>query len=103
MILSGLNLDRLGLEYDPVKMRDAVDKISVAVSMQVLAFGLGILFCLVFKLEVVSALNLQLHNEIVKRVLTGLLAGAGIGPVHSVFRMSGEKRKIKELKSAAQR
>ena len=96
-----INLDNLNLEYDPVKIRDAVDKISVALALQLLAFGLGILLCLLFELEVVSALNLQLKNEMLKQILTGLLAGAGIGPIHSVFRMSGEKRKIKELKATA--
>lgn len=94
-----VNLDNLNLEYDPLKMREAVNQVSVALVLQLLAFVLGVLLCLVFKLEVVSALNLQLENETLKQILTGLLAGAGIAPIHSVFRMSGEKRKIKELKT----
>ena len=94
-----INLDNLNLEYDPVKVRATVDKICVALALQFLAFGLGILFCIVFGLEVVSALNIHIKSELLKQILSGLLAGTGIGPIHSVFRMSGEKRKIKELKA----
>ena len=93
------NLDALNLDYDPVKVRAKVNQISVALILQVFAFILGVMLCLFFNLEVMSALNLQIENETMKQILSGLLAGAGIGPVHSVFRINGEKRKIKELKA----
>ena len=94
------NLDRLKLEYNETKVRNLVNKISVDIVLHFLAFSLGIVFCLAFKLEVISALNIPIESETLKYILSGLLAGAGIGPIHSVFRMTGERRKIKELKTA---
>ncbi len=94
------NLDRLKLEYDETKIRNLLNKISVDIVLHLLAFSLGIIFCLVFKLEVISALKISIESETLKYILSGLLAGAGIGPIHSVFRMTGERRKIKELKNA---
>jgi len=93
-------LDRLKLEYDEEKVKNHVNKTAVDIVLHILAVSIGIVFCLAFKIEVISLLNIPLENDVLKYIFSGILAGAGIGPIHSVFRMTGERRKIKELSAA---
>jgi len=92
-------LERLPLEYDEQKMRDQVNRIIITLILQVSAFLIGIAICRGFKIDMLEALNVNLQSPTLRYVFSGLLAGAGIGPIHSVFRMANEKRKLKELKT----
>jgi len=94
-------MDRFGIYYDAEKVRANLRKYLIFTVMQFFAFVLGVLLALFLKLDVLVQLQMSL-GEPYGFILTGLIIGAGVEPVHSFFRIAQEKRKLKKLKLQAQ-
>ena len=94
-------MDRLGIYYDADKVRSNLRKYLIFAVIQFCAFVLGIFLAFLFKMDVLTQLQMSV-GEPYGFILTGLIIGAGVDPVHSFFRIAQEKRKIKKLKTKAQ-
>ncbi|RLD15896.1 hypothetical protein DRI50_03175 [candidate division KSB1 bacterium] len=89
-------MDRMGILYNPEKVRSNLKKYLIFAVMQFLAFGLGIVLAWLLKMDVLAQVQLNVGQPL-GFILTGLIIGAGVDPVHSFFRIAQEKRKIKKL------
>ena len=89
-------LDGLGISYDAEALRRRLNQMVLFTVMQLGAFVLGILLAYLLRLDVFTVLQINLGKPYAYLV-TGLIIGAGVEPVHSFFRIAQEKRKIKKL------
>ncbi len=94
-------MDRLGIFYQPEQVRARLKKILLFTVMQTLAFLMGVYLAWQLHLDVFNAMDIALSPQFAV-VLTGLIIGAGVEPVHAFFRIAQEKRKLKELLSKLQ-
>ena len=92
-------MDKLKLSYKEEDIKQIIRTVLLAIVLHTLGLIIGIVICLNFKLGVVHLLGWANINPTLNYLITGLLIGAGIDPVHSVFRLAEEKRRIKKLKS----
>lgn len=92
------SMDGLGIFYDEQTAKKKLQKYMIFAVMQFWGFVLGVGFALELQLNALSRLNVAV-SDVFGYIITGLVIGAGIEPVHSFFRIAQEKRKIKELLS----
>lgn len=90
-------LDKLALEYNAVLVRSLVDKIVTTFAVHTLGFVLGVIICLQFRIGMIDILGWTQISPTLNFIFTGILIGAGIDPVHAVFRWASEKKKLKNL------
>ncbi|RMG82696.1 MAG: hypothetical protein D6707_02425, partial [Bacteroidetes bacterium] len=90
-------LNRLGIDFDEQKLYENIQRFTISLLMQLLGFVLGILLAFALQLNVLQAFQLLPNNPTIGLLLSGLLIGAGVEPVHSFFRIAQEKRKLKKL------
>ena len=90
-------MDKLKLEYDEKQVRKTVAETVTLIILHIIGFVIGIVICTNFQLGAMDKLGWSDISPGLNYILTGLLIGAGVDPVHSVFRMVGEKKKIKKL------
>ncbi len=91
-------MDLLGINYDAQKVREKLNKHVVFVIMQFGAFVMGIFLAWWLQLNVMAQVQFSM-GKVWGFVLTGVLIGAGVEPIHAFFRIAQEKRKIKKLMS----
>ena len=91
------NLDKLKLTYDEGKVRQNVDKTAIAAALHTLGFIIGVIICSAFKIGAIDKLGWYHIPPTLNYILSGILVGAGVDPIHSVFRMVEEKKKTKKL------
>ncbi len=91
------NLDKLKLVYDEAKVRQSVDKTAIATGLHTLGFIIGMIICVAFKIGAIDKLGWFHIHPTLNYLLSGILIGAGVDPIHSVFRMVEEKKKTKKL------
>ncbi len=94
-------MDRLGISYQQEQLRSNLQKYLISGCMQLLGFALGIIIAWSIHLDILEGLKLMVVKPY-GVIITGLVIGAGVEPVHSFFRIAQEKRKIKQLLSKMQ-
>ena len=92
-------MDRLKLKYKEEDVRKEVHKVATAIALHGLGFIFGIIITLNFELGVIDLLGWGNIGPTLNYIATGILIGAGVDPIHSVFRFAEEKKKLKKLKS----
>ncbi len=90
-------LNRLGIDFDEQKLYENIQRYTISLLMQLLGFVLGVLLAFALQLNVLQAFQVLPNNPTIGMLLSGLLIGAGVEPVHSFFRIAQEKRKLKKL------
>lgn len=90
-------MKQLGLDIDEKKIRPKLNSLVIATILHLLGFIIGIAICVSLDIGLIDALGFNPGGRLINNVATGLLAGAGIDPIHSVFRLLQEKKKIKKL------
>ncbi len=90
-------LDQLGIAYNPETLQTQVRKFVISAIMQFLGFGLGIIIAFGLKLNILQTFNVLPNHQNLGLIVSGLLIGAGVEPVHSFFRIAQEKRKLKKM------
>ncbi len=90
-------LNRLGIDFDEQKLYENIQRYTISLLMQFLGFVLGVLLAFALQLNVLQAFQVLPNNPTIGLLLSGLLIGAGVEPVHSFFRIAQEKRKLKKL------
>ena len=90
-------LDKLGLSYNEDSVKGTTNTILLAIVLHTLGFIIGIVICMNFHLGVIHLLGWTNIPDTLNYLLTGILIGAGIDPVHSFFRLTEEKRRVKKL------
>ncbi|WP_456408466.1 hypothetical protein [Caldithrix abyssi] len=90
-------LDGLGIAYDENRLSANVRKYTISALMQFLGFGMGVLLAFALQLNVLAPLHILPQNTTWGLIISGLLIGAGVEPVHSFFRIAQEKRKLKKM------
>lgn len=90
-------LNRLGIDFDEQKLYENIQRYTISLLMQFLGFILGVLLAFALQLNVLQAFQVLPNNPTIGLLLSGLLIGAGVEPVHSFFRIAQEKRKLKKL------
>jgi len=93
-------LDKLGLSYDEDNVKGTTNTILLAIVLHTVGFIIGMVICVNFQLGVINLLGWVNIPSTLNYLLTGILIGAGIDPVHTVFRLTEEKRRVKKLKAA---
>jgi len=92
-------MDKLGLSYKEGDIKQIVRTVLLAIVLHTIGFIIGIVLCLNFELGVIHLLGWTNIHPTLNYLITGVLIGAGIEPVHSAFRLAEEKRRIKKLKT----
>lgn len=92
-------MDRLKLKYKEEDVRKEVQKGATAIVLHGFGFVIGIIIAFSFELGVIDLLGWENISSTLNYIATGILIGAGVDPIHSVFRFAEEKKKLKKLKS----
>ncbi len=90
-------LDRWGFEYEGSAVRQKLDKGLTAFYLHTLGFAVGVAICVSFNIGALQWLGWQTIPDSLNYILTGILTGAGIDPVHAFFRFAEEKKEMKRL------
>lgn len=72
------------------------DKVMKYVKAPVWALGFGILFALLFRLDVFTMLGYPAQLPVVACIITGLILSAGAAPIHDLIAKIRESKNIEE-------
>ena len=88
-----------GLALPEEEARPMLRKFIISVITYSAGIILGVLICVQFDIGVLKEMGFAVSNKTLDAVISGIAAGIGVEPVHSLFRLAEEKRRLKKLYS----
>ncbi len=90
-------LQKNGLIFDEQSVRPILRKFIISVVTYSVGIVLGIFICVQFDLGILKDMGIAAPGKTLDAVISGIAAGIGVEPVHSLFRLAEEKRRLKKL------
>jgi len=90
-------LQKNSIMADEQSVRPVLRKFIISVITYSAGILLGVFICVQFDLGILKYMGLAVPGKTLDAVLSGIAAGIGVEPVHSLFRLAEEKRRLKKL------
>ena len=93
-------IERVVVSYQEEEARVFFKQFLIFLATHSAGILIGVVLCMKLQFGVLDDLGFHFRNTIFNYLFSGIAAGLGIQPVHSLFKWASEKRRIKNLLSS---